>query len=172
MGRDEARRTAVVIMGVSGSGKTTLAETLAARLGWPVAEADDFHSTANVAKMSSGVALTDEDRAPWLISIRDWINAADTSVLLTCSALRRRYRDILRTANARVRFLHLDDPHGLIEARMRARTDHFMPPALLASQLAALEPLEPDEDGVVIEVAGSPQQIADQALEELGLLPS
>lgn len=156
-------------MGVAGSGKTTTASLLAERLGWTVAEADDFHSAANVAKMSAGTPLDDADRQPWLESIRDWISAAEGNVFITCSALRRRYRDVLRGAEAKVRFLHLDGSKGLIGERMQARTDHFMPPALLDSQLATLEPLEPDEDGVVIEVTGSPAEVAAQAIQELGL---
>lgn len=162
-------RTAVVVMGVAGSGKTTVAGVLAERLGWEQAEADDFHSEANVAKMAAGTALTDADRQPWLESIRDWISAADTSVLVTCSALKRVYRDVLRTADARVVFLHLDGSADLIGDRIRARTDHFMPPALLESQLATLEPLEAEEDGAVIEVSGTPDEIADRAVLALDL---
>lgn len=162
-------RTAVVVMGVAGSGKTTVAEILAKRLHWKAAEADDFHSAENVAKMHSGTPLTDEDRQPWLASIRDWISAADTSVLVTCSALRHTYRDVLRQADARVVFLHLDGSAELIGDRMNARVDHFMPPALLQSQLETLEPLQPDEDGVVINVDTTPDRIADRAIEALGL---
>ncbi|GAA2096843.1 gluconokinase [Microlunatus panaciterrae] len=161
--------TAVVVMGVAGSGKTTVATLLGARLGWQVAEADDFHSSQNVAKMASGVPLTDADRQPWLIAIRDWISASDTSVLVTCSALRRSYRDVLRTADKRVRFLHLDGTADLIGERIRARVDHFMPPALLDSQLSTLEPLQPDEDGVVIGVSGTPHGVADRAMAALQL---
>ncbi len=162
------RRTAVVVMGVAGSGKTTVAELLATTLGWTLAEGDDLHSAANVAKMSAGTPLTDEDRAPWLASLRDWISAQDSHVVLTCSALRRRYRDVLRGADARVRFLHLDGSSALLAERMGVRAGHFMPTTLLTSQLATLEPLEPDEDGVVVDISGSPEQITARARAALG----
>lgn len=155
-------------MGVAGSGKTTVAAIIGERLGLPVAEADDFHSAANVAKMSAGTPLTDEDRQPWLAAIRDWITAAEGDVVVTCSALRRVYRDVLRQADARVRFVHLDGSRQEIAARMSARTDHFMPLGLLDSQLETLEPLEADEDGVVVGVTGTPEQIAAAVLDQLG----
>lgn len=164
------RPTAVVVMGVAGSGKTTVAQLLARRLGWDLAEADDFHSAANVAKMSTGTPLTDDDRAPWLTSLRDWITAEDADVVITCSALRRRYRDVLSGASARVRFLHLDGSPALLAERMGVRSGHFMPTTLLASQLATLEPLQPDEDGVVVDISGSPDQIAARAAAALGLV--
>lgn len=163
----DAGKTALVVMGVAGSGKTTVAGILGERLGWPVAEADDFHSAENVAKMSAGTPLTDEDRQPWLAAIRDWISASDGDVLVTCSALRQSYRDVLRQADARVRFVHLDGSRQEIAARMSARTDHFMPLGLLDSQLDTLEPLGPEEDGVVIPVTGTPEQIAAAALDQL-----
>ena len=164
-------KTAVVVMGVAGSGKTTIAMLLADRLGWMVAEADDFHPPANVTKMASGVPLTDEDRQPWLVSIRDWIDAAPGSVLVTCSALRRVYRDVLRQAHAQVRFLHLDGRPEVIGSRIGSRTGHFMPPTLLQSQLATLEPLQPDEDGIVVSVEGTPAEIGERAITALGLEP-
>lgn len=162
-------KTAVVVMGVSGSGKTTVARLLADRLGWPMAEADDFHSAENIAAMASGRPLTDADRGPWLLSIRDWVSAADTSVVVTCSALRRRYRDVLREAEASVKFLHLDGGRDIIGSRIGARLDHFMPPTLLTSQLSTLEPLEADEDGAMVPVDGSPEQLVERALAALGL---
>lgn len=164
-----AGKTAVVVMGVSGSGKTTVAEILARRLGWREAEADDFHPAANVAKMHDGIPLTDADRGPWLIALRDWIDAAPGSVIMTCSALKRSYRDVLRTANARVEFLHLDGDHEVIRRRITARKGHFMPPSLLDSQFATLEPLQPDEAGVVVDVEGDPEEMADTAIQELHL---
>ena len=163
------RKISVVVMGVAGSGKSTVGQTLARRLGWSFAEADDFHSAANVAKMAAGTPLTDEDRRPWLESIQRWIDANPGDSVVTCSALRRSYRDILRGAQANVRFLHLSGTEQGIGARMAARTSHFMPTSLLASQLATLEPLEADEDGVVIEITGTPEEIVMNAIRALGL---
>ena len=167
-----ATRTVVVVMGVAGSGKTTVARLLADRLGWIFAEADDFHSAANVAKMSAGTPLTDEDRRPWLEAVRAWLDACPGDAVITCSALRRRYRDILRGADARVRFLHLAGSRSVLAARLAARSGHFMPVSLLDSQLATLEPLEPDEDGVVVEVVAGPGALVEQALAGLGLFPA
>lgn len=152
--------SAVVVMGTSGSGKTVLAMRLAEALGVPYAEADDFHSAEAVAKMAGGTPLTDKDRWPWLRRIRDWIaeHAPAEGAVLTCSALKRSYRDFLSEAPVRVRFLHLAAKDGVVHRRMVSRT-HFMPPALLASQVATLEPLQPDEDGVVL--------INDSTLEAL-----
>ena len=103
-------KTTIVVMGVSGCGKSTVGQDLAKRLGWPMVEGDDLHSTENKTKMASGTPLTDEDRGPWLESIRDWIDTAPSHAIVTCSALKRSYRDILRTARGRVRFLHLMAP--------------------------------------------------------------
>lgn len=164
---DDVARTVVVVIGVSGSGKTTVGRILADRLGWSFAEADDFHSAENVAKMTAGTPLTDEDRWPWLESIRDWINTTTGNAIVTCSALRRSYREVLRTASARVRFLHLHGSDETLRSRLTARSDHFMSAAMLDSQLATLEPLGPDEDGVVVSIADTPQQIADQAAQAL-----
>ena len=162
----------VVIMGVAGSGKTTLAVELTRRLGWPYAEADDFHPPANVAKMAAGVPLTDEDRWPWLEAIRDWLTGearAGRSTIVTCSALRLAYRDVLRQAAGRVRFVHLTADPALLSARLARRSGHFMPATLLASQLATLESLVPGEDGVVIVVDVPPDAVADRAIKLLGL---
>ena len=162
----------IVVMGVAGSGKTTVAGILAERLGWPYAEADDFHPPENIAKMSAGQPLTDEDRWPWLRAIRDWLTArsqAGESAVVTCSALKVAYRDLLREAEGRVRFVHLSAPAPLLEDRMEHRAGHFMPPSLLASQLATLEPLTDAEDGVTIPVEAPPEVVADQALAALHL---
>ncbi len=167
MARDE--HTAIVVMGVAGCGKTTVAEALAARLGWPVADADDFHPQANVAKMRSGTPLTDADRVPWLASIRDWLSAVPENRVVTCSALRRAYRDVLREATPRVRFVHLNGTRELLASRMGARRGHFMPLTLLDSQLATLEPLQSDEDGVVIDIDATPDGIVEAALRALDL---
>jgi gluconokinase len=163
------RKTAVVVMGVAGCGKSTVGQLLARRLGWPYAEADDFHSEANVAKMASGTPLTDEDRRPWLESIRKWIDDTAGDSVVTCSALRRDYRDILRGAQANVRFVHLNGTEETIAARMAARADHYMPTSLLASQVATLEPLQSDENGVEIEIGGRPEEIVTSAIKVLGL---
>lgn len=162
----------LVIMGVSGSGKTTLAQTLEERLGWPYAEADEFHPPANIAKMTAGTALTDADRWPWLEAMRDWLTEqarAGRSTIVTCSALRLAYRDVLRGAEGRVRFVHLTADPELIRPRLGMRQGHFMPASLLPSQLATLEPLIEGEDGVVVLVDAPPDEVADRALAGLGI---
>ena len=164
--------TAVVVMGVSGSGKTTVAERLAERLGWVFAEADEFHSAANLAKMTAGIPLTDEDRAPWLAAIRDWLTATAAqgrSAVVTCSALRRSYRELLRGAGARVLFLHLTGPREVLAQRMGSRTGHFMPSSLLDSQLATLQALGPDEPGAEVSIELEPEQVLEQAVRRLHL---
>ena len=173
----ETARTAVgpdvvIVMGVSGSGKTTVAKGISTVMGWEFAEGDAFHSEANVAKMASGQPLTDEDRWPWLESIGDWISgkeAAGESAVVTCSALRRVYRDLLRRDRPHVRFLHLEAPSDLIQDRMEHRPGHYMPPSLLPSQLATLEPLEEDEPGVAVTNDGTAAQVLDRCLVSLGL---
>ncbi|MEV4901860.1 gluconokinase [Citricoccus sp. NPDC055426] len=156
----------LVIMGISGSGKTVLAERLAARLDRPYAEADDFHPAANIAKMSAGTALTDEDRWPWLRSLRDWMDreSAAGGTICTCSALKRSYRDLLREAAGRVVFLHVRSDPAVIVDRMEHRTGHFMPASMVPGQLATLEPLEEDEDGRVLENSGSVDELVERAL--------
>jgi gluconokinase len=152
----------VVVMGVAGSGKTTVAALLAERLGHDVAEADEFHPQANIDKMSAGTPLTDADRWPWLDAIRDWLDGesdAGRSAVVTCSALKRSYRDELRRARGRVRFVHLSGDRELLAERMAGRSGHFMPPSLLPSQLATLEPLAADEDGLLVDVSASPHDI-------------
>jgi gluconokinase len=139
-------------MGVSGSGKTTVGVPLAARLGVDYGEADDFHPQRNVDKMAAGQALDDEDRRPWLQAIGRWLSErADQGGVATCSALARRYRDTLRSAAPATVFLHLEVDREVLEQRMATRKGHFMPAKLLASQLAALEPLEPDEPGLTVD---------------------
>ena len=158
-------------MGVSGVGKTTVAKGLSTVLGWTYAEADAFHSETNVEKMAAGTPLDDEDRWPWLRSIGEWISeqiAAGRSAVVTCSALRRVYRDLLREGRPHVRFLHVTATSGVILDRMEHRPGHYMPPSLLPSQLATLEPLGDDEPGVVITNEGSAAQVLDRALAALG----
>ena len=163
---------ALIVMGPSGVGKTTTAEGLAARLGWPYAEADEFHPRENIEKMESGHALDDEDRAPWLAAIRDYITSEAEkggSLVMTCSALKRRYRDILREARAQVRFVALTGAIDVVDERMAHRKGHFMPKSLLQSQFDTLEPLEGGEDGVEIEVDVPPDQVVANTLQALGL---
>ena len=164
--------THLIVIGVAGSGKTTAADNLARVLGWPVAEADDFHPAANIEKMSSGIPLTDEDRWPWLAALRDWMTAnahEGLSTIVTCSALKRSYRDLLTQAEGRVRFVHLRAPRAELEDRMSHRAGHFMPTSLLTSQVATLEPLEGDEDGVVVDSRPTPEETLTAVLAALGL---
>ena len=168
----DAQPLHVVVMGISGSGKTTIATRLAEQLGWTFAEADDFHPAANIEKMTSGTPLTDQDRWPWLESMREWMTAqarSSSSTVVTCSALRRSYRDVLTQAEGRVRFVHLLGDAYLILERMKTRSGHFMPQSLLPSQLSTLEPLEPDEQGVRIENTGTPDEVTADIINKLGL---
>ncbi|KZB82447.1 gluconokinase [Amycolatopsis regifaucium] len=156
--------TVIVVMGVSGSGKTTVGTALAERLGVDYAEADTFHPKANIDKMSSGHPLNDEDRQPWLEAIAAWIADHQSSGgVVTSSALKYRYRDILR-GGGNVWFLHLHGDRELLADRMKTRSGHFMPVSLLDSQLADLEPLRPDEFGLVADIAKKPEEIVDTAL--------
>lgn len=162
----EGRRPVVVVMGVSGSGKSTVGGLLAERLGVPYAEADDFHPAANVAKMAAGQPLDDTDRAPWLDAIAGWIGERGArGGVVSCSALRHRYRDRLREAPAEVFFVHLDGSPELIADRLAARTGHFMPPELLRSQFDSLEPLVAGENGAVVPVEGDASRVGDRAYE-------
>ncbi len=150
----QPRPPLAVVMGVSGTGKSTIGKSLADRLRLEYADADDFHPPANKAKMQAGVPLTDEDRYPWLEDIGRWLARHDaTGGVITCSALKRRYRDQLRRHAPRARFVHLRGDPALIAGRIQHRHGHFMPGSLLASQLATLEPLAPDEAGTVLDVA-------------------
>jgi gluconokinase len=167
----------VVTMGVSGSGKTTVARGVAARLGWDVLEGDSFHPPSNVAKMSKGIPLDDADRWPWLHAIARAIDAelaAGRSSVVTCSALKRSYRDILIGPRKNVALVYLQGSHALLAERMRNRAGHFMPPSLLDSQLATLEEPTPEEAPITVAVAPPPEQIVDAviaALRERGLIP-
>ncbi|MER0482228.1 gluconokinase [Streptomyces sp. Edi2] len=159
----------IVVMGVAGTGKTTIGPLVADKLGVPYAEGDDFHPPANIAKMSAGIPLDDEDRGPWLDAIGAWAHerAEHGGGVVSSSALKRAYRDRLRAAEPRIVFLHLTGDRSLIEERMAERKGHFMPTALLDSQFATLEPLGPDEAGVEVEVSGTPEEIADRAVAAL-----
>lgn len=161
----------LVFMGVSGSGKTTVAVAVRDILGWDFAEGDDFHPPANVDKMSAGFPLTDADRWPWLESLAAWTrerDAAGKPTLLSCSALKRRYRDVLRTGGEHTFFVHLHGDKGTLLQRMGER-EHFMPPSLLESQLDTLEPLGPDEAGMLLDIAHPPDRIARMVLARLDL---
>jgi gluconokinase len=160
----------IVLMGVAGSGKTSVAHALVERSSRQFAEADDFHPEANVAKMAAGQPLTDADRAPWLAALRDWLTEqadAGHSTVITCSALKRSYRDTLREARGRVVFVHLDGSRELLAQRIGGRTGHYMPASLLGSQLDTLEPLEPDEDGFTLDIAASVDELADEIVARL-----
>jgi gluconokinase len=162
--------TTIVVMGVSGSGKSTVAATLVDRLGWEFAEGDDFHPPANVEKMRAGHPLDDEDRWPWLRSLAAWIGEherAGRSVVVTCSALKRSYRDLLREGHPSVWFAHVTASPELIRDRMEHRTGHYMPASLLDSQLATLEPLRDDEPGARVSGAGSPPSVVTELLAAL-----
>ncbi|SED73135.1 gluconokinase [Streptomyces sp. PAN_FS17] len=169
--RAEPRGPCIVVMGVSGTGKTTVAHSLAQRLAVPFAEADEFHSAANIAKMSAGIPLDDSDRRPWLRAIGRWLHehaVAGSGGVVTCSALKRRYRDTLREAAPSVFFLHLTASEEVLEQRIGHRAGHFMPESLLASQLATLEPLAPDEPGAVLDTGPPADTVAARAV---ALLP-
>ncbi|MDQ3663499.1 MAG: gluconokinase [Actinomycetota bacterium] len=159
----------LVVMGVSGTGKTTVAAALVERLGWPCAEGDDFHPESNLTKMRSGRPLTDEDRLPWLEMLAAWTadqHAKGMSTVLTCSALRRGARDLLRSGADGTSFCHLaGDKHELL-GRMQGR-EHFFPPELLESQLDTLQPLAPDEDGFVLDSAAPVTDLVEAVLDQL-----
>lgn len=155
----------LVVMGVSGSGKSTVGAAIAQRLGVPFADADDLHPPANIAKMTAGQALDDHDRHPWLEAIGEWLAAHPGGGVMSCSALKRRYRDQLRHHADRVEFLHLAGSREVIAARQASRPGHFMPASLLTSQFATLEPLEPDEAGVVIDVDQSVDAIVQRYVD-------
>lgn len=160
----------LIVGGVSGSGKTTVGALLAGRLGWEFADADDFHSPANVAKMRSGTPLTDSDRLPWLHSIASWMDkriAAGQSSVLACSALKRTYRDILLDSRDDAVIVYLDVPREELERRLTSRHGHFFPEQLLNSQLADLELPGPDERAVTVPVSGGAAETADRILSAL-----
>jgi gluconokinase len=162
----------LVVMGVSGSGKTTIANELSRQLGWEFEDGDWFHPAANVEKMHSGVALTDEDRWPWLRAIARWIDearAAGRHGIVACSALKRRYRDILVGDRADVRLIYLKGDASLIARRIATRHEHFMPTRLLASQFETLEEPGPDEHPITVSIAPSPREIVAQIIAELGV---
>lgn len=162
----------LVVMGVSGAGKSTVAQLLAHHLEWPWAEADEFHPETNIDKMTAGLPLTDADRMPWLGSLRDWItrhSADETSAIVTCSALKRTYRDVLRESPASVQFVHLAGAAETLGPRLADRAGHFMSSSLLHSQFADLEPLQPDEGGTTVDIGNPPDAIVRQTFAVFGL---
>jgi gluconokinase len=149
----------LVVMGVSGSGKSTVGAALAQRLRVPFADADDLHPPENIAKMSAGQALDDDDRYPWLEAVGRWLAEHPDGGVMGCSALKRKYRDQLRGHVPELRFLMLEGSRAVIERRQASRPGHFMPASLLDSQFSTLEPLAPDENGVVLDVDQGVDQI-------------
>lgn len=156
-------------MGVSGSGKSTVGAALAGRLRVPFEDADDLHPQANIDKMSRGEALDDGDRWPWLERIGSWLADHADGGVIACSALKRKYRDQLRHHCPTVVFLHLEGGRDVIERRQASRPGHFMPASLLTSQFATLEPLAPEEGGVVLDVGASVDQIVEGYLAQTRL---
>ncbi|HEY9358086.1 MAG TPA: gluconokinase [Arthrobacter sp.] len=167
--------THLVVMGVAGSGKSTIAAALSQQLGWACAEADEFHPQSNIEKMTQGIPLQDGDRWPWLQEIQDWMTtqaSAGKSTVLTCSALKQTYRQLLSEAEGRVLFIHLDGGADLIGQRMQGREGHFMPPTLLPSQLATLEPLTDGElaaGSLRLDISLSPEEIVAAVIAALKL---
>ena len=163
----------MILAGVSGSGKTTVGRLLADRLGWPFADGDSFHPAANVAKMTAGIPLTDDDRWPWLAAIGTWMdarNAAGGSGVVACSALKRRYRDVLRQDRPEVRLVFLEVSHDEDLTRLHARSGHFFPAALMDSQFADLEPPVPAEGVLVLAARRSPDELVSAIISGLGLI--
>jgi carbohydrate kinase (thermoresistant glucokinase family) len=165
-----AKAAVLVVMGVSSSGKTTIATLLARRLHWELADADAFHSAANVHKMEHGIPLTDEDRWPWLRAIAGWIDSVRTAGrhgVIGCSALKRSYRDILIGEREDVRLVYLKGDIELVARRMKQRHGHFMPVSLLKSQFEALEEPTPDEHPIVVAIDANPSSIAGRIIAQL-----
>lgn len=164
------RPMVLVVMGVSGSGKTTIGKLLAERLGWHYQEGDALHPPENVAKMSAGTPLSDADRAPWLRRVADhidaWRSTAEAGVI-TCSALKRAYRDIIIGDRPDVGLVHLRGSRELIGRRMAARKGHFMPTALLDNQFATLQEPSPEERAIIVDVDGTPAEIVDEISRQL-----
>lgn len=154
-----------VVMGVSGCGKSTIAALLAKRIGATMIEADELHGQANIEKMQCGDALTDEDRWPWLARVSEVMHKTPTPVVVSCSALRRVYRQcLLDNSGVPIGFIHLHTSREVIEHRMSARAGHFMPVSLLDSQLQLLEPLEGDEFGVIVDIAQTVEQVVEDSI--------
>ncbi len=165
----------IVVMGVSGCGKSTVGRLIAEGLGVGYVEGDELHPAENVARMAAGIALTDDDRLGWLQALAERLadaRARDQGLVLSCSALKRSYRDILRGGAPDIRFVHLHGDRAVLAARMALREDHYMPASLLDSQLATLEPPAPDEAALGFDIEQSPETIVRDALARLRALPS
>lgn len=165
------REPVVLLMGVSGSGKSTIGRLLSKQTGWPFEDADLLHSPASVAKMHAGIPITDEDRGPWLRRVADWIaqrHAVGGPGIMGCSALKRSYRDLLRTADPGLRIVYLKGDPELLRRRMTRRHGHFFPPSLLTSQLQTLEEPGPDEHPIVVPIGQSPEATTHTILAALG----
>jgi gluconokinase len=160
----------VIVMGVSGSGKSTVGGLLASRLHWEFEDADWFHPASNIEKMHEGLPLTDEDRGPWLAAIATWIDATRQSTghgVIACSALKRRYRDVLIGDRNDVRLVYLRGDESVIARRIATRHEHFMPPKLLHSQFEALEEPGPDEFPIVVSIEPPPREIVARVMSTL-----
>lgn len=164
--------TVLVLMGVAGSGKTTVADILVSRLGWRFEEGDTLHPRSNIEKMRAGNPLTDSDRADWLKRVADWVDKRmekGQNGVITCSALKRSYRDMINRRGSGVVFVFLSGPKATIAQRLASRQGHFLPPSLLDSQFDDLEEPGPDEPAIRVEITGSPEAIAQRIVAELGL---
>jgi gluconokinase len=162
----------MIVMGVSGSGKSTIGALLARRLHWEFEDADWLHPAANVDKMHNGIPLTDDDRRPWLEAVAAWIDNTRRSrehAVVACSALKRRYRDVLIGSRADVRLIYLQGEETLIARRIATRHEHFMPRSLLHSQFEALEEPGPDEAPIIASIAPEPRAIVTRILSSLGM---
>jgi gluconokinase len=154
----------IVLMGVAGSGKSTVLKRISERWGWPSVEGDEFHTAASIGRMASGQPLDDHDRGPWLTALAGWIGAreaAGDNCVLTCSALKRAYRDVLRERHPSVRFVHLVASPDTLRDRVEHREGHYMPASLLGTQLGTLEPLDDDEPGIVVSSEQAPDCVVD-----------
>ena len=168
--RPDIAPCALIVMGVSGSGKSTIASALAERLGWTFEDGDRFHPESNVAKMSAGHPLSDEDRWPWLQAIADEIGRvcrAGGHLVVACSALKRGYRDVLAGARTDVRFVFLEGSQALIAGRLARRKGHFMPPGLLDSQFKTLEPPQADEQAITVSIDAPVETIVDNIVARM-----